>query len=83
MTPTGNLRRCVNDSAQTLRPPDGHRPVGSGPVAAPALPVGPIVKAAYDAAIAGDVDQLVTMFAPSMEWRGATRGHLWWRRTPS
>ena len=41
------------------------------------------VQAALDAATGGDVDPLVSMFAPDLEWRGTTRGHLWWRRTPS
>lgn len=34
------------------------------------------------AALAGDVDQLAGLFAPNIEWRGVTTGHLWWRRSP-
>jgi len=41
------------------------------------------VQAAFDAAVAGDVDALVSMFDPSLEWRGVARGHLWWRHTPA
>jgi len=41
------------------------------------------VQAAFDAAVAGDVDELVSMFDPGLEWRGPTRGHLWWRHTPA
>jgi ketosteroid isomerase-like protein len=41
------------------------------------------VQAALDAAIGGDVEPLVALFAPDMEWRGVGRGHLWWRHAPS
>ncbi len=41
------------------------------------------VQAAFDAAVGGDVEPLVSMFDPVMEWRGVSRGRLWWRRTPS
>jgi ketosteroid isomerase-like protein len=41
------------------------------------------IQAAYDAAIAGDVEPLVGLLAPDLEWRGIERGHLWWRRAPS
>ncbi|HVE46753.1 MAG TPA: hypothetical protein VNA57_08415 [Acidimicrobiales bacterium] len=41
------------------------------------------VQEAFDAALAGDVEPLVALFAPDLEWRGVTRGRLWWRRTPS
>jgi ketosteroid isomerase-like protein len=41
------------------------------------------VQAAYQAAVAGDVEPLVAMLGPDLEWRGVTHGHLWWRRTPS
>lgn len=40
-------------------------------------------QAAFDAAIAGDVDALVSLFDASLEWRGVTSGRLWWKRTPS
>ena len=41
------------------------------------------VQSAYDAAVAGDAEMLVSLFHPDLEWRGITRGHLWWRHTPS
>ncbi len=41
------------------------------------------VQAAYDAAVRGDVSDLVSLLHPDVEWRGTSRGHLWWRRTPS
>jgi len=41
------------------------------------------VQAAYDAAVAGDVEDLVSLLHPDLEWRGTARGHLWWRTTPS
>jgi len=40
-------------------------------------------QTAFDAAVAGDVEALVSMLDPGLEWRGPTRGHLWWRRTPA
>ncbi len=44
---------------------------------------GTMVQAAFDAATSGGLDPLVSMFAPGLEWRGRTRGRLWWRNTPS
>ncbi len=44
---------------------------------------GTVVQAAFDAAASGDLEPLVSLFAPDLEWRGTTRGHLWWRKTPS
>ncbi|MFN2609132.1 MAG: hypothetical protein ABR511_14780 [Acidimicrobiales bacterium] len=41
------------------------------------------VQAALDAAVAGDVEPFVALFDASLEWRGVTRGRLWWRHTPS
>ncbi|MDQ6796866.1 MAG: hypothetical protein M3011_02370 [Actinomycetota bacterium] len=41
------------------------------------------VQTAFDAALAGDVEALVSIFDPGLEWRGVSRGHLWWRHTPS
>jgi ketosteroid isomerase-like protein len=41
------------------------------------------VQSAFDAAVAGDVEPLVSLFDSSLEWRGVSFGHLWWRRTPS
>ena len=31
----------------------------------------------------GDVDPLVALLHPDLDWRGITRGHLWWKQTPS
>ena len=44
---------------------------------------GATVQAAFEAATRGDLEPLVSMFAQDLEWRGPTRGHLWWRKTPS
>jgi hypothetical protein len=41
------------------------------------------VGAAYGAAASGNVEPLVSLLDPAVEWRGVTRGRLWWRRTPS
>jgi ketosteroid isomerase-like protein len=41
------------------------------------------LQRALDAAVAGDLDPLVGLFAPDLEWRGPSYGHLWWRRAPS
>lgn len=41
------------------------------------------VGAAYGAAVSGNVEPLVSLLDPAVEWRGVTRGLLWWRRTPS
>ena len=41
------------------------------------------IQSAYDAAIAGDLDPLIGLLAPDLEWRGVERGHLWWRHAPS
>jgi len=41
------------------------------------------VQVAFDAAIGGDIDPLVALLAPDLEWRGVDRGHLWWRTAPS
>lgn len=41
------------------------------------------IQMAFDAAVTGDVEPLVSTFDSSVDWRGAPRGHLWWRRTPS
>lgn len=31
----------------------------------------------------GDVEPVVSLLDPDVDWRGATRGHLWWKHTPS
>jgi hypothetical protein len=41
------------------------------------------IAAAYGAAVSGNVEPLASMLDPALEWRGVSRGHLWWRRTPS
>ncbi len=41
------------------------------------------IQAAFDAAVGEDVEPLVDLLDESLEWRGVTTGHLWWRRTPS
>jgi hypothetical protein len=41
------------------------------------------LQVAFDAAVAGDVDPLVNLFAPELVWSGLERGHLWWKRAPA
>ncbi|MFN2503451.1 MAG: hypothetical protein ABR540_04330 [Acidimicrobiales bacterium] len=41
------------------------------------------IQAAFDAAVGGDVEPLVELLDASLEWRGMTTGHLWWRHTPN
>ena len=41
------------------------------------------VQHAFDDAIAGDLESLVALLSPDVEWRGTERGHFWWRRSPS
>ena len=41
------------------------------------------IQAAYDAAIGGDLDPLVGLFDPELEWRGLEHGRLWWKRAPA
>jgi ketosteroid isomerase-like protein len=41
------------------------------------------VQHAYDAAVAGDVDPLVGLFSPDLDWTGIERGHLWWKKAPA
>ena len=43
----------------------------------------PEIQAAFDAAVGGDLDPLVGLFAPDLDWRGIERGHLWWRHAPA
>jgi len=43
----------------------------------------PEIQAAFDAAVAGDLDPLVSLFAADLDWRGIERGHLWWRHAPA
>lgn len=41
------------------------------------------VQQAFDATIAGDVEPLVALLSPDLEWRGIERGHMWWRSAPN
>jgi hypothetical protein len=41
------------------------------------------LQAALDALNHGDVEPLVALFDPSLEWRGETSGRLWWSHTPA
>ena len=31
----------------------------------------------------GNLDPLVALFDPELDWRGQERGHLWWRKAPA
>ena len=31
----------------------------------------------------GDPAPFASLFAPDAEWRGVSRGHLWWKHAPS
>jgi ketosteroid isomerase-like protein len=41
------------------------------------------LRLAADALGRGDPEPFVSLFAEGAEWRGVSRGHLWWKRTPS
>lgn len=41
------------------------------------------LRAAAAALNEGDPEPLASLFAENAEWRGVSRGHLWWKRTPS
>lgn len=41
------------------------------------------LRAAADALRAGDPGPFASLFADDAEWRGISRGHLWWKQTPS
>jgi len=41
------------------------------------------VQQAYDAAVAGDVDPLVGLLHPDLDWKGFERGRWWWRKAPA
>jgi hypothetical protein len=40
------------------------------------------VQGAYAAATTGDIEPLVALFDPGIDWRGVRRGALWWRSSP-
>jgi ketosteroid isomerase-like protein len=41
------------------------------------------LRAAVDALNHGDAAPFVALIAEGGEWRGITRGHLWWKDAPS
>jgi ketosteroid isomerase-like protein len=41
------------------------------------------IQRAYDAAVTGDLDLLVGLLDPELDWRGFERGRLWWRTAPA
>jgi hypothetical protein len=41
------------------------------------------MQQAFDSAVAGDFEPLVSLFAPGLEWRGQVRGHWLWRTAPA
>jgi ketosteroid isomerase-like protein len=41
------------------------------------------LRAAIAALNAGDAAPFASLFAPDAEWRGVSRGVLWWRDAPS
>jgi ketosteroid isomerase-like protein len=41
------------------------------------------LQAAFEALQRGDPDPLASLFADDAEWRGISRGFLWWKHTPS
>lgn len=41
------------------------------------------LRAAAEALNRGDPAPFASLFADDAEWRGISRGHLWWKRTPS
>jgi hypothetical protein len=48
------------------------------------MAIGPAeIQVALDAATAGELDSLVALFDPDLDWRGIQRGHLWWRHAPA
>lgn len=40
------------------------------------------LRAAADALAKGDPELFASLFAEGAEWRGLSRGHLWWKQTP-
>jgi ketosteroid isomerase-like protein len=41
------------------------------------------LRAAVEALNRGDAGPFASLFADDAEWRGVSRGHLWWRHAPS
>jgi ketosteroid isomerase-like protein len=43
----------------------------------------PGIRDALEAMNRGDVESAVSLLDPEVEWRGPTRGYVWWRHAPS
>jgi ketosteroid isomerase-like protein len=41
------------------------------------------LQRSYDAAVLGDMDPLVSLFALDLDWSGLERGRWWWRTAPA
>jgi hypothetical protein len=41
------------------------------------------LRAAAEALGYGDPEPFASLFAEDAEWRGPSRGHLWWKHSPS
>jgi len=41
------------------------------------------LRAAAESLNRGDPEPFAALMAEHCEWRGISRGHLWWKRTPS
>ena len=41
------------------------------------------LQAAADALNEGDPEPFASLMAEDSEWRGVSRGHLWWKQTPA
>jgi ketosteroid isomerase-like protein len=41
-----------------------------------------MLQSAAEAYSRGDVEPFVALLDEDVDWRGVTRGHLWWKRTP-
>jgi len=41
------------------------------------------LRAAAEALNRGNPEPSASLFAEDAEWRGISRGHLWWKRTPA
>ena len=41
------------------------------------------LRLALHTAAGGDLEPLVALYDPELDWRGLERGHLWWKAAPS
>jgi ketosteroid isomerase-like protein len=41
------------------------------------------LRAAANALDRGDVEPFVALLDPNVDWRGRSRGFLWWKHSPS